>query len=85
MLRIIDLDIDGSITGDTGVWEVAWVEYPAIEEELMFFGRQQFYKAPERVSQVACQAIKQNEERGNPAATQTGKVRGQQLCNRDEI
>jgi hypothetical protein len=85
MLRIIDLDIDGSITGDTGVWEVAWVEYPAIEEELMFFGRQQFYKAPERVSSVACQAIKQNEERGNPAATQTGKVRGQQLCNRDEI
>lgn len=85
MLRIIDLDIDGSITGDTGVWEVAWVEYPAIEEELMFFGRQQFYKAPERVSQVACQAIKQNEERGNPAATQTGKIRGQQLCNRDEI
>ena len=85
MLRIIDLDIDGSITGDTGVWEVAWVEYPAIEEELMFFGRQQFYKAPERVSSIACQAIKQNEERGNPAATQVGKVRGQQLCNRDEI
>lgn len=85
MLRIIDLDIDGSITGDTGVWEVAWVEYPAIEEELMFFGRQQFYKAPERVSSVACQAIKENEKRGNPAATQTGKVRGQQLCNRDEI
>jgi len=85
MLRIIDLDIDGSITGDTGVWEVAWVEYPAIEEELMFFGRQQFYVAPERVSSVACQAIKQNEERGNPAATQTGKIRGQQLCNRNEI
>jgi hypothetical protein len=85
MLRIIDLDIDGSITGDTGVWEVAWVEYPAIEEELMFFGRQQFYVAPERVSSVACQAIKQNDERGNPAATQTGKVRGQQLCNRNEI
>ena len=85
MLRIIDLDIDGSITGDTGVWEVAWVEYPAIEEELMFFGRQQFYVAPERVSSVACQAIKQNEKRGNPAATQTGKVRGQQLCNRNEI
>jgi len=85
MLKIIELDIDPELSGDTGVWEVAWVEYPAIEQELMYFGRQKFYKAPEYVSQTACQAIKENEKRGNPAATQTGKIRAQQLCKRDEI
>ena len=85
MWKIIDLDIDGSLTGDTGVWEVAWVNMPAIEQELIFFGRQKFYKAPEYVATKACQAIKENEKRGNPAGTQVGKVRAQQLCNRSEI
>ena len=85
MWKIIDLDIDAALSADTGVWEVAWVEMPAIEQELIFFGRQKFYKAPESVSSIACRAIKENEERGNPAATQVGKIRGQQLCNRDEI
>lgn len=85
MYRIIELDIDPSLSADTGVFEVAWVEYPAIEQELMFFGKQKFYKAPEEVSAKACRAIKENEERGNPAATQVGKIRGQQLCDRAEI
>lgn len=85
MLKIIELEINPSLSADTGVFEVAWVEYPAIEQDLIFFGRQKFYKAPEEVSSKACRAIKENEERGNPAATQVGKVRAQQLCNRDEI
>ena len=85
MYKVIELEIDPTISGDTGVFEVAWVEYPAIEQELMYFGEQKFYKAPENVAAKACRAIKENEERGNPAATQTGKIRGQQLCNRDEI
>ena len=85
MLRIIELDVEPVLSADTGVFEVAWVEYPAIEQELIYFGKQKFYKAPEEVARVACKAIKENEERGNPAATQVGKVRGQQLCNRDEI
>lgn len=85
MIKIIELEIDPSLSADTGVFEVAWVEYPAIEQDLIFFGRQKFYKAPEEVSRKACRAIKENEERGNPAGTQVGKVRAQQLCNRDEI
>ena len=85
MIKIIELEIDPSLSADTGVFEVAWVEYPAIEQDLIFFGRQKFYKATEEVSRKACRAIEENEKRGNPAATQTGKVRAQQLCNRDEI
>jgi hypothetical protein len=85
MLKVVDLDIDGELSGDTGVWEVAWVEMPAIEQELIFFGEQRFFKAPDSVSRVACQAIKENEKRGNPAATQVGKIRGQQLCSQSEI
>ena len=39
MLKVIELQIESALSADTGVWEVAWVEYPAIEEELMYFGR----------------------------------------------
>ena len=85
MLKIIDLDIDGELTGDTGVFEVAFVEYPAIEQDFLVFSKQKFYRAPQNVADKACRAIRENEERGNPAATQTGKVRGQQLCNKSEI
>lgn len=85
MIKVIELDIDAALSGDTGVFEVALVEYPAIEQELIYFGRQKFYKATQEVSDVACRAIRENEERGNPAATQVGKVRAQQLCSRSEI
>jgi hypothetical protein len=85
MYKIIELEIDPEISGDTGVFEVAWVEYPAIEQELMYFAEQKFFRAPDNVSAKACRAIKENEKRGNPASTQVGKVRGQQLCNQDEI
>lgn len=85
MYKVIELEVNPEISGDTGVFEVAWVEYPAIEQELMYFNQQRFYKAPDDVSAKACRAIKENEERGNPAATQVGKVRAQQLCNKDEI
>ena len=85
MLKIIELLIDEALTGDTRVEEVALVEFPAIEVDAIFFSKQKFYRAPEYVSRKACQAIKENEKRGNPAGTQVGKVRAQQLCQRDEI
>ena len=85
MLKIIELEIDPELSGDTGVFEVAWVELPAIEQDFVYFGKQKFYKAPESVSEYACRAIRENEERGNPAGTQVGKVRAQQLCKRDDI
>ena len=84
--KIIELEIDNDIlSGQTGVDSVALVEMPAIDTEFVFFGRQKFYKAPDYVAQKACQAIRENEERGNPAGTQVGKVRAQQLCNQNEI
>ena len=85
MIKIIELEIDPELSGETGVFEVALVEYPAIEQDFVYFGRQKFYKAPQDVAAKACRAIKENEERGNPAATQVGKIRAQQLCNRDEV
>jgi hypothetical protein len=85
MYKIIELEIDPELSGNTGVFEVAWVEYPAIEQELMYFSKYKFFKAPDYVSSKACQAIKENEKRGNPAGTQVGKVRAQQLCNQEEI
>lgn len=85
MLKVIELLIDEALTGDTRVEEVALVEFPAIEVDAIYFSKQKFYRAPEYVSRKACQAIKENEKRGNPAGTQVGKVRAQQLCQRDEI
>jgi hypothetical protein len=41
-IKVIDLDIDPMFSADTGVWEVAWVESPAIEQELIYFSRQEF-------------------------------------------
>jgi hypothetical protein len=84
--KIIELEIDDNIlSGQTGVESVALVELPAIETEFMYFGRQMFYQAPDYVSKIACRAIAENEKRGNPAATQVGKIRAQQLCNQSEI
>jgi hypothetical protein len=85
MLRIIELLIDEHLSGETRVEEVALVEFPAIEVDAIFFSKQKFYRAPEYVSRKACQAINENEKRGNPAGTQVGKVRAQQLCKRDDI
>ena len=85
MFKVIELEIDPTLSGETGVFEVAWVEYPAIEQDMMVFSKQKFYKAPDYVSDKACQAIRENEKRGNPAGTQVGKVRAQQLCQKQEI
>ena len=85
MYKVIELEIDPSMSADTGVFEVAWVEYPAIEQELMYFAKHNFFVAPEYVQTKACQAIKENEKRGNPAGTQVGKVRAQQLCQGENL
>ena len=84
-IKVIELDIDEALSADTFVSEVALVNMPAIETEFMYFARQKFYKAPDYVAEYACRAIRENEERGNPAGTQVGKIRAQQLCNQSEI
>jgi hypothetical protein len=42
MIKIIDLDIEGTITGDTKVTEIALVEMPAIEQNFIYFTKQEF-------------------------------------------
>ena len=42
MLRVIDLDIEGTLTGDTRVAEIALVEMPAIEQDFIYFEKQEF-------------------------------------------
>ena len=44
-LRIIDLDIDESLSADTRVSEIGWVLQPAIETELMFFSNDRMDEA----------------------------------------
>jgi len=43
-LRIIDLDIDESLSADTRVAEIGWVFQPAIETELMYFSKTRLNK-----------------------------------------
>jgi len=86
--KIIELDIDPELSADTGVWEVAWVESPAIEQELIYFNRQEFDSYsdyPESVSNNAKRGIELNEKIGNKCATQVGKVRAQQLANGEPV
>jgi len=87
-IKVIDLDIDPIFSADTGVWEVAWVESPAIEQELMYFNRQEFESYsdyPDSVSNNAKKGIELNEKINNKCATQVGKVRAQQLANKEPL
>ena len=87
-MKIVKLDIDeNSILA--GIDAVALVEQPAIEEDFMYFSKQEFADTfndyPEAAISAAKQGIKRNEELGNPCATQVGKVRAQQLANRESV
>jgi hypothetical protein len=85
MYRIVELEIDPELTGQTGVFEVAWVESPATEQMMMVFAKENFYKVTDEIAENACRAIEENEKRGNPAATMVGKIRARQLCGKQEI
>ena len=93
MIKVIELEIDPELSGDTGVWEVAFVEFPAIEQELIFFGREKFLEEkfesysnyPDAVRNNAKRGIELNEKIGNRCATQVGKVRAQQLANGEPV
>jgi len=86
MSKVIELKInDSELAGWDGV---ALVEMPAIEENFMAFGKQEFESYsdyPEAAVAAAKQGIKRNEELGNPCATQVGKVRAQQLANGEAL
>ena len=89
MLRVVDLDIEGTLTGDTRVAEIALVEMPAIEQDFIYFEKQEFESYndyPQAATTNACRAVKWAEENGWGSCLQAeGKNRANQLCNRENI
>jgi len=87
-MKIVKLDItEDSLLA--GIDAVALVEKPAIEEDFFAFAAEQFAETysdyPEAAVEAAKQGIKRNEANGNKCATQVGKVRAQQLANREPV
>ena len=87
-MKIVRLDIDeDSILA--GIDAMSLVEAPAIQEGFYYFAKEQFAETysdyPEAAVEAAKQGIKRNEETGNKCATQVGKVRAQQLANRETV
>ncbi len=87
-MKIVKLDIDeNSILA--GIDAVALVEQPAIEEDFMYFSKQEFADTfndyPQAAVDAAKRGIELNKENGMKCATQVGKVRAQQLANRENL
>ena len=87
-MKIVKLDINPDIDL-SGVDAVALVESPAIEEDFMYFSKEEFAETytdyPQGAVDAAKMGIKRNKEINNKCATQVGKVRAQQLANREPI
>ena len=90
-MKIVKLDINPDIDL-SGVDAVALVESPAIEEDFMYFSKQSeeefaetYNDYPQGAVDAAKMGIKRNEALGNKCGTQVGKVRAQQLANRENI
>ena len=87
-MKIVKLDIDeNSILA--GIDAVALVEQPAIEEDFMYFSKQDFAETfndyPKKAIENAKAGIERNKANGNKCATQVGKVRAQQLANGENL
>ena len=85
MYKIIDLDIDGTLTGDTRIEEVAFVEMPAVEQNFIYFASEKSFIVPQSVASVACRARKYKDENGSSCGTNVGWTRSSQLCDRKPI
>jgi hypothetical protein len=90
MIRIIDLDIEGTITGDTKVTEIALVEMPAIEQNFIYFTKEQFVDSikdyPQYITDTAIRARKWVDENGyGSCMTPVGKSRLNQLANGEPL
>ena len=91
MLRVIDLDIDGSLSADTGVFEVALVEFPAIEQNFIYFNKQKFETYndyPQEATDNACRVLEWIDKYGRDEVdgmTETGLARANQLCSREKL
>jgi len=90
MYKIIDLDIDESLSADTKVDAVALVEMPAIEKDFVYFKdetfQEQTFRVTQEISNIACKARKYKEENPNrTCGTNVGWVRSSQLCDQKPI
>ena len=90
MIKIIDLDIDGTLTGDTRVEEIALVQMPAIEQDFIYFTQQEFVDSitdyPQYITDTAVRAKKWVDENGyGNCMTPVGKSRLNQLANREPV
>ena len=90
-MKIVRLDIDENSVL-SGIDAVALVEQPAIEEDFLYFGKpnseefaETFTDYPQAAVDAAKQGIKRNEATGNKCATRVGKIRAQQLANREAV
>ena len=87
-MKIIKLEIDEN-SFLSGIDAMALVEAPAIQEDFYYFASEKFQETytdyPEAAIDAAKMGIKRNEEIGNKCATQVGKVRAQQLANREPV
>ena len=85
MYKIIELDIDGELTGDTRIEEIALTSLPAIEQGFIYFAKEQSFIVPQSVAANACKVKKYKEENGSSCGTQVGWTRASQLCDRKPI
>jgi len=90
MLKIIKLDIDESLSGDTRVEAISLVLEPAVEVDFVYFGREDFESYtdyPKSAQRAACRAKKFYTEKGNPndCLTAVGVARMNQLCKGDPL
>ena len=97
-MKIYELRVDDNLNEDltpeelldyTSVSEIALVENPAIMTEWVYFSSENFESYndyPRAASDNACRAVKWAEENGwGSCGTQVGKIRANQLCNREKI
>ena len=83
-MKIVRLDIEED-SFLAGIDAMSLVEAPAIQEDFYYFAAETYNDYPEAAVEAAKQGIKRNEESGNKCATQVGKVRAQQLANREAV
>lgn len=86
MYKIINLDIEEDLSGDTRVEEIALVFEPAVEVDFVYFEKENFKSYtdyPKGAKDAACRALKFYKEEKNPndCLTSVGVARMNQLCS----
>ena len=86
-MKVVKLTIDEDNEFE-GIDAVALVAEPAIELDFQYFSAQKFETYndyPQKAIEAAKQGIKRNKAIKNKCATQVGKVRAQQIANKENL